>query len=600
VAITKASAAYLENLTTYKMSDLLNQASLVMVPSGYKEDVVYSQIPTDGSGDMAFTRASNGTRVNSAGLVEVVAWNLVEQSETIGVSPWVSANVTITTNATTAPNGTSTAEKITENTSNGYHQVYQEIFASGSVVGQDYTFSCYAKASERTKISLALQTPSVSVATFDLINGTASITDGSGTAGVAIQSVGNGWYRCSIYRLNTTTGYIYGNLQMNNGTVTVYTGDGTSGVFVYGAQLNIGATTKPYFPTTDRLNVPRLTYQNGGGGCPSLLLEKQSTNELSYSEQFDNADWSVKDNLSVTANATTSPDGTQNADKLVEDSSNSNHRVYRAIDGTSKMFSFFAKPSGRSWVLVLCNNGNTWFDIGNGQLGTVASTSTATIENVGNGWYRCAVYNTHASFGALIGLTTGNNVTSYQGDGTSGAFVWGAQMEASSYPTSYIPTTSSSATRVADVCTKTGIGALIGGTSGTVFFDIKTNPVLTSANYKQFFYYTNSSANQGYMYLNSGNGIITNPPFGNLSSSITLSPNTRYKIALTYANNDFALYVNGVSVATASSGTPLNFENLLSLGNYQGASEFNEFVFNQYTHFKSRLTNAELASLTTI
>ena len=63
------------------MSDLLNSASLVMIPSGYKEDVVYSEIPIDGSGDLQFTRSSNGTRVNSAGLVEDVPWNLVQNSE---------------------------------------------------------------------------------------------------------------------------------------------------------------------------------------------------------------------------------------------------------------------------------------------------------------------------------------------------------------------------------------------------------------------------------------------------------------------------------------------------------------------------------------
>jgi len=80
------------------MSDLLNSASLVMIPSGYKEDVVYSQIPTDGSGDLSFTRASNGTRVNSAGLVEVVPWNLALQSETFDNASWVKSNSTITAN----------------------------------------------------------------------------------------------------------------------------------------------------------------------------------------------------------------------------------------------------------------------------------------------------------------------------------------------------------------------------------------------------------------------------------------------------------------------------------------------------------------------
>jgi hypothetical protein len=74
------------------MSTLLEQASLVMIPSGYKEDVVYSQIPLDGSGDLSFTRSSNGTRVNSAGLVEVVSWNLFEYSQSFTNGVWVGVN----------------------------------------------------------------------------------------------------------------------------------------------------------------------------------------------------------------------------------------------------------------------------------------------------------------------------------------------------------------------------------------------------------------------------------------------------------------------------------------------------------------------------
>jgi hypothetical protein len=187
----------------------------------------------------------------------------------------------------------------------------------------------------------------------------------------------------------------------------------------------------------------------------------------------------------------------------------------------------------------------------------------------------------------------------YTGTGTDNGFFWGAQLEASSYPTSYIPTTSASATRVADECKKSGIGALIGGTSGTVFFDIKTNPVLTSANYKQFCYYVTSGGSQSYLYLDGVNRLTTSASWGNLN--VSASPfvaNTRYKVALVFAPNDFALYVNGVSVATASSGTPNNNVDL-QIGQFNG-SEMCEFVFNQYTHFPSRLTNAELSALTTI
>jgi len=554
-----------------------------MVPSGYKEDTVYSVIPTDGSGDLSFTRASNGTRINSAGLVEVCPWNLATNSENF--SSWNLANVTVTTNDITAPNGTLTADKLT--ISNNANDVKQTISVMPNSV-YTWTFYVYGGTALGQQMRFYDNTNSTNI---EYYNYSSSVVLGAWAKIERTFTTPSGCYEIQAWVLAATS--------------TIGT------MWVWGAQLNIGSTAKPYFPTTDRLNVPRLTYQNGGGGCPSLLLEKQSTNLVLYSEQFDNADWS-KIGSTITANATISPDGTQNADKLIEDTSTGNHRIvntaFAVNNGNAHSQSWYVKYFNNQWIQL--NRGQEGsgylnFDLINGVVGYTGGITDYQISNMANGWYRISinyvVTGTYATAGISI-LDTNVNARyeSYVGDGTSGVYIWGCQYEQSSYPTSYIPTTSASATRVADACSKTGISSLIGGTSGTVFFDIKTNPVLTSENYKQFFYYTDSSANQGYMYLNSGNGIITNPPFGNLSSSITLSPNTRYKIALTYANNDFALYVNGVSVATASSGTPLNFENLLSLGNYQGTSEFNQFVFNQYTHFPSRLTNAELASLTTI
>jgi hypothetical protein len=502
----------------------------------------------------------------------------------------------ITSNSIVAPNGTTTADSlIASNGVNGASGVY----VPETTIGVK-TISCYVKKGSKRWASIIGYNGN-SNCWYDLDNGVVG-TRGANYSTSSITSVGNGWYRIdAVMAVAIGSDVNIGVYATDNDNALTCTGDGTTvSSYIWGAQLNIGSTAKPYFPTTDRLNVPRLTYQNGGGGCPSLLLEKQSTNELSYSEQFDNADWTVKDNLSVTANATTSPDGTQNADKLVEDSSNSSHRVYRSIDGTSKMFSFFAKPSGRSWVLVLCNNGNTWFDIGNGQLGTVASTSTATIENVGNGWYRCAVYNTHASFGALIGLTTGNNVTSYQGDGTSGVFVWGAQLEASSYPTSYIPTTSSSATRVSDACSKTGISSLIGQTSGSVFFDFTVDSV-TQPSDPVLWYMKDGGSGERYVELYSNSNLVyAEIDGGGLIATITKSGLTvgRHKCAIAYATNDFVFYVDGVQIGTDTSGTPNGFSTFglqYYLSTYTGSQKVNQCAI-----FKTRLTNAELASLTTI
>ena len=287
------------------MSNLLSQASLVMIPSGYKEDVVYSAIPTNGNGDLSFTRASNGTRINSAGLVEVCPWNLLQQSETFGDAVWVKSRTTITSNATNAPNGTLTADKFIATSASGVHTISQSGFASGA-----YSFSVYAKAGEETVISLWLRSAAVG-ATFDLSAGTVS---GITVTSATITDVGDGWYRCFVYDSTPgTTANIYGR------TGSSYVGNGVDGFFIWGAQLNIGSTAKPYFPTTDRLNVPRLTYQNGGGGCPSLLLEKQSTNLVLWSEDFTNGAWGLDGDgvgQSVTANYSISPDGTQNADRL--------------------------------------------------------------------------------------------------------------------------------------------------------------------------------------------------------------------------------------------------------------------------------------------
>jgi hypothetical protein len=589
------------------MSNLLEQASLVMIPSGYKEDVVYSEIPINGAGDLSFTRASNGTRINSQGLVEVVPWNLLQESETFSNAVWTKQDSSITANATTAPNGTLTADKLVENTSTSAHSVWQ----ANNLPNQTYTYSFYAKASERVWVYTR---GDIGLNYFNVSTGVVGTTSAGATS--TIENVGNGWYRCIV----TKTFHPQFNTQIAISTadnIDSYTGNGTSGIFLWGAQLNIGSTAKPYFPTTDRLNVPRLTYQNGGGGCPSLLLEKQSTNYILQSQNFTTF-WSFA-NLLYTANQAISPDGTQNATKLDNTTGTGQHRYFQlAFTGLTNetiSFSIYAKQGTHryiSWGITDDSNyrGQVVVDL---QTGTITDqfTASATLSNLsvvsqGNGWYRIsgtvAVSANYAGgnaygFGLMLNSASWSTA-SYTGTETY-FYGWGAQAELSSYPTSYIPTTSSSATRVADVCTKNGIGALIGGTSGTVFFDIKTNPVLSSANYKQFCYYFTSGGAQSYMYLNSANQLSTNSNWGSFVFSATpLVANTRYKIALVYAPNDFALYVNGVSVATASSGTPNNNADI-TIGQLAG-TEYCEFVFNQYIHFPSRLTNAELSALTTI
>jgi hypothetical protein len=309
---------------------------------------------------------------------------------------------------------------------------------------------------------------------------------------------------------------------------------------------------------------------------------------------------------SVTANNTISPIGIQDADKFVENTLNDEHVIYRSIIGTSKTFSFYAKAAGRDWVAVLSNNGNyTFFNIANGTLGTVAATSTAKIENAGNGWYRCTVYNTHPSFGATINLATANGTTVYTGNGTSGIFLWGAQLEVGSYATSLIPTQNSSVTRNADVISKTGISSLIGQTEGTFFVE----SIVGNATSEIYFFAQNSlgsSVEDSIYFQKDGNAIKFVGWDGydiqwNISGG-TFTKGQRVKIAGAYKANDIVLYINGTQIGVDSSATlpPINS---IQLGNFPAdLTSNNDWAkyINSAVIWKTRLTNSELAQLTTI
>jgi hypothetical protein len=578
------------------MSDLLNQASLVMIPSGYKEDVVYSAVPTDGSGDLSFTRASNGTRINSAGLVEVTPWNLVEYSEDFAQAGpiWNKYQATITSNATTAPNGTLTADSITDNTSNDVHIAYQDM---AGIVAGTYTISVYAKASTLSHINLQWYSGSAFYTSnaFNLSNGT---TTG---ANQSIESVGNGWYRCIFTFTTTVSGLQYPYIMTNNGTSNVYVGTGQS-VFIWGAQLNIGSTAKPYFPTTDRLNVPRLTYQNGGGGCPSLLLEKQSTNLIEYSEDFSGATW-LNEDIIVSTNQTISPDGTQNADKLIANTTTLDHSIYQTSSGSTRTFSIYAKAGEYNYIFLGSNNNSAsdgaFFNLSNGTISQNTSGLTASIESVGNGWYRCIVSSTSwPTIYTILCLSTNGTSLGFTGNNTSGIYVWGCQVEASSYPTSYIPTTSSSATRVADECSKTGISSLIGQTSGTVFVQVTAkykNADIASIN--------TGSTDAVYIVKTSNNYYRAIIYAGGVAVVVITQATvieTSAKIAVVYKSGSTSLFINGTKIQTDT--TTYTFTTALNSfyfqPNYLIGLETNEV--QQSCLFPTALTDAECQALTTL
>jgi hypothetical protein len=554
-----------------------------MIPSGYKEDVVYSQIPTSSAGDLSFTRASNGTRINSAGLVEDCPWNIAQYSEDFTNAFWTPTNATKTGNTETAPNGTLTADTISATANLGQIQG-----AITGTIGTTYTVSFYIKRKTGTG--------TVNIRAVENVNTAITVT--------------NNWTRVSFTATATST------------TIRIGISLATSGdeVYLWGGQLVEGSVEKPYFPTTDRLNVPRLTYQNGGGGCPSLLLEPQRTNLLIWSENFSNAAW-VDSFGSITLNVATSPDGTTNAASYKDNNTGGTGevRIYNEINvdaASTYTFSIFIKSSGLSqWALLQATDfdgaldGFAYFDIVNGVVGVSTNLSSTKIENYGNGWYRCSITWTQGATDTLVRsqfqIVAGNNNKNVTRNGTNGYYVWGAQTEKGAYPTSYIPTTSASATRVADACFKTGISSLIGQSEGVIFADIPPQTFNNSAFQTIAIIYPNAGLGGTYFHFYKKTG-TTNLFFElynatvQCSMSYTMANNTRYKVAAGYKNNDFVLYVNGVQVGSDNTGTVASVTySTLEMG-YDSFNTNSQMSLSEFVLFKTRLTNAELASLTTI
>jgi hypothetical protein len=539
-------------------------------------------------------------------------------SQTLDNAVWSLSTATISANATTAPDGTTTAEKLIPSAAADPAAAdasqLQQIIA---VASNTYTFSIYAKAAGQNSVRIRENNSWGNFLNLNLTTGVANIIGGNFDQfnNVQVQTLANGWFRLSFTTEAGVTNFSKYSIRGGE------TGDGTSGVFLWGAMLEVsdfGATD--YIATTTAAvsvgpvsGLPRLDYL--GSTCPRLLLEPQRSNLVTYSEQFNNAAWTPTD-ASITANAAIAPDGTMSADKLVENSANQAHYVQSAsgtYTAATYSMSVFAKASERNILQLLFNgsaNVNAFanFDLTNGVVSLVAS-ATASIEDYGNGWYRCTINaalsasTVPLAFCVIVNSLTATRAASYLGNGTSGLFVWGMQSELGAYATSYIPTLGASVTRVADAASKTGISSLIGQTEGTVFVDFTINGLQSP-------YASAISLNDGvpnnYVWLTIfSNGNLRAEVYagGVVQASIIKSgavTGGRYKMAFGYKTNDFVLYVNGALVGTDTSGTTFSGTTLSRIDNNLAGIAGNEVSqsTNQALLFKTRLTNAQLAELT--
>jgi hypothetical protein len=391
----------------------------------------------------------------------------------------------------------------------------------------------------------------------------------------------------------------------------------------FGAKATISSVS--LIEITEDTNLPRIDYSpySGAGTCGHWLFEPQSTNTATYSNDFTQGDIFVASQPPsltgsvLTSQQATSPDGTNNAWKLVDDNdglinlSGLNYFGTRLITNNYNTISYFVKKQGSNNFVYLFTNGfdagasGTWFDIQNGTLGNVSANHTANIENYGNGWYRISI--TMQTVTDVVGafslrLATSNGTSNILRDGTNGVYFFGVQAESDAsrqFMTSYIPTSGSTVTRNQDAAFGSGNSSLISSTEGVLYLEVAA---LTSINsYESITLSDGGTQNRiRFQLLNTLNRGAFQVQVGSVNqmfSNIDFTDITDFnKVAIKYKQNDFSVWLNGVKIFTNTSGTIPTLNQL----NFNSGSNFNYFEGKNkcVAVFKEALTDDELECLT--
>ena len=347
-------------------------------------------------------------------------------------------------------------------------------------------------------------------------------------------------------------------------------------------------------------DMPRLDY-SGGASCPSLLLEPQRTNLVTQSEYFDASYWN-KEYVTITNNAAISPEGVNNSTKLVENATNQRHRIYTYItttSGTNYTFSVFVKKNSIDRFLLInaasAFGARSVLNLDTLEITNINGTS-GKVENFSNGWYRFSISGqaTTSSFLPIfVQLQNAASDVPYLGNGSS-LYLYGAQIESGSYPTSYIPTYGTSQTRLGGMFSNTSLNLQddgILGSTWTFLYDNTYVDVVRDAGANLFQIesvtsgeYVRISLNSGGTYrLQDGDGTIANTS-GN-------------KILGRYDGTKVEFFVDGASIGSRTS-TAGRYSDL---DRFEPSTSVTKIVkLNQLLFFPTALTDSECIALTTL
>ena len=531
--------------------------------------------------------------------------------------PWIYSNAAIGADSIAAPDGETTADTLSDDSSTGTGAVTVAMNTGATIsTSTTHALSLFAKAKQLDFLYFELDgftTPATNTrAYFDLTNGSLGTVDAGFDGGAVIEDAGNGWYRCSaIFTTDATdnSGTIRFGVAGADATPTVDL-DGTSDIYLWGAMLHegMGPSDRPafeYIKTTtgsvqENENVDESVLWGYGGKynntglVPFILNEPASTNSILYSEQLDNAYWTKTAGVTISADAVAGPDGETTADKIIEANSTTNHRVSRSgpnlVSGQTVTFSVKVKAAELGYaqigIVVVGDFKVQVFDLSDGSKGASGTAGSTNITGVrsgsqyeGGGWWRIwiSVDTSGSTAGPLFLLdVVGTNSTStWAGDGTKGLYAVGAQAEYSmSAPTSYIPTTTGTVQRNA-----TDFESVQNIPSQN--FALRFRNVMQSYPLQNNYLIGFGDLTDGVtLFRSSGNGtsircFVSGLVFDS-SLGATVFLDTLYSFGLTYIDGTFQLYLDGEAKDS--------FEKTVNLEQITGAAIGKYFADSNHIH----------------
>lgn len=354
------------------------------------------------------------------------------------------------------------------------------------------------------------------------------------------------------------------------------------------------------FVATVNANLPRFDYSPVTLAPRGLLIEESRSNLVLQSEQFSDPSWSTVD-ASISANAVNGPDGNLTADKLVEAATSGVHNVSQTVtvaNSTVYTNSVYVKAAERTFIALYAGNPGqgTIFNLSNGTIhgSLVAPPTSSSITAAGNGWYKISITYTSVAIATAPSLYLCDNTGQfvYSGDGTSGAYIWGAQIEAGTFSTSYIPTTTTSLTRNADVVSMTGtnfsnwwqatIGAMLVRARQSIITGIRPCTHISDGTANNIIALRGNAANpELYIKATTDQAQI---------DAGTLVANTSYGLAGAWNTDNCAAAINGAAPVTDTSATIPTVDRML-IGS-DGTDYLNGNI-EKISYWPQRITNPE-------